>query len=53
MYYVILEKTRSTNAITVHSVYEDERAAVDMIETLIDEGNDNYSYRMDAVPSGE
>jgi hypothetical protein len=48
MLYIILQKNLHTDCVAVHSVYDDEGAAVDEINNLID-SDETHGYRMDSV----
>lgn len=50
MLYIILEKDLETDAVSVHSVYDDEAAADSAMEALI-ESTEDYGYKMDVVGS--
>ena len=46
MFYIILEKDLETEVVSVHSVYENEAIAVDVMEMLI-ESTEDYGYKME------
>jgi len=48
MLYIILQKNRETDNVNVHSVLDDEMAAVARMDSLIDQNSD-FGYRMDAL----
>jgi len=48
MLYIILQKNLHTGRVAVHSVYDDEGAAVNEINNLID-SDETHGYRMDSV----
>ena len=52
MLYVILEKDLATEAVNVHSVWNDEQSAVEEMGRLID-ATEDYGYRIHAVEKSE